>query len=669
MRSYLVPLLLAAGCAHAAITQEEQRILDRLDAGRVLADIRYLSQDVVKTPSGLGAGTAVAGSPEEKALADEISRKLRATGLAVRVEEFPVRAYRYGPVRLTANGSEVPAISLQTAAGTWGRRDGVDYAGGNGDAGHTLTAGLIDAHEGYAADYEKLGGVRGKVVLVHRELRDWPEAQISEAAYRGAAAIVFYDHPNSAGQVDALRQDSVWAHDQIPAVAISRRSAQALTQKLAHGAVEIALQNRADVADGHSQNVIGMIRGTDLADEWVVVGAHYDRWFQGAGDNTSGAAAVLELARAFAGSGLHPRRSMLFMTTGSEEAGLEDAERDWLAGSHAFVARHPEVLRSAALMFNLDLIGWTAPAGTLMSTPDIAGQQRQVLTDLGYEKKLSITIPTTSAIDAWNYGVVGGAAMNHLWRATSTGNPAYFPIYHTQLDTFDPRLFGNMQMDLRLLGVSLWRAATVARLPIALTAVADYVGPLFSADAARVPEVDFRGLQAALADFRRAAAAAEAAPSDDAQRLLMSVRHTLVPWLYISNGDFEQAVRTNEDAQRVAVLDKVAVALRSEDRKGAAGALAGLYEGRQCLRLSPAVYAEETAFWVAEGGWATQFQHRPLPPPPAFAAGCVAMATDAKAAVGDFAMARAVAVEGVRQSVALVTGKLRAATAQLQRKN
>src|ERR1700758_5267040 len=131
MRCYLVPLLLAAGCAHAGITQEEQRLLDRLDAGRVLADIRHLSQDVVKTPSGLGAATAVAGSPAEKALANEISRKLRATGLAVRVEEFPVRAYRYGPVRLAADGSEIQAISLQTAGGTWGRRDGVAYAHGN----------------------------------------------------------------------------------------------------------------------------------------------------------------------------------------------------------------------------------------------------------------------------------------------------------------------------------------------------------------------------------------------------------------------------------------------------------------------------------------------------------------------------------------------------------
>ncbi len=58
---------------------------------------------------------------------------------------------------------------------------------------------------------------------------------------------------------------------------------------------------------------------------------------------------------------MRPRRSILFVAAGSEEAGLEDPERDWLAGSYAFVLRHPEVMRNAALIFNLDGFGWTRP--------------------------------------------------------------------------------------------------------------------------------------------------------------------------------------------------------------------------------------------------------------------------------------------------------------------
>jgi hypothetical protein len=78
------------------------------------------------------------------------------------------------------------------------------------------------------------------------------------------------------------------------------------------------------------------------------------------------------------------------------------------------------------------------------------------------------------------------------------------------------------------------------------------------------------------------------------------------------------------------------------------------------------VYAEERGFWTAEGGWATQFQHRPLPPIPAFEAGCFAIKKDFRRATQELDIARASAVQDVAQDVALVTEKLRAATAELR---
>lgn len=665
---------LAAGipATRADVTPDEARLLSHLDASRALSNLRHLSNDVVRTRSGLGDGTAVSGSIEEKALARDVTRQMRALGLEVRLEPFPVRAYRYGPVTLVANGAPVEAISLHAAGGTWGSRDAVQYARGNAAGGRRIDAPLVDAGEGYAPDYDRLGDVRGRVVLVHRELRDWPPAQITEAAYRGAVAIVFYDHPTSDDQLDALRQDSMWAHEQIPAVAISRRSAESLRHGLAAGSVSITLENRVDVSDGESQNVVGILRGSELPDEWVVVAAHYDRWFHGAGDNTSGVATVLEAAHAFTAGGVRPRRSVIFMATGSEEAGVEDAERDWLAGSHAFLQRHPQVLRNAALIFNLDLVGWTSPAGVLMSTPDVAAHQAALLADLGYASRMTVVVPTTDAIDAWNYGIVGGAAMNHLWRATSTGTPAYFPIYHTQQDVFRREYYDNMPMDLRLVTLSLWRAANEPRLAISLTALADFVATLLSGDAAKAPNNGYAEAQAALAAFRSAAAVVEAAggdvPPDQVNRILMATRHRLVPWLYASNGDFEQVARTGEDSARVAVLGSTIAALRAGDRDGARAALGGLYEGRQCLRLSATSYAEERGFWIGDGGWATRFGHRTPPPPPAFDAGCARLAApggDLAPAIAAFGVARDDAAEAVAQSLATISVKLREATKAL----
>ena len=116
-----------------------------------------------------------------------------------------------------------------------------------------------------------------------------------------------------------------------------------------------------------TQNVVGFIPGTDpkLAEEYIVVGAHYDHLgyggpgsgsrmpdtvavHHGADDNASGVAAVIELAQKFA-RGKNNRRPILFVAFTAEEFGL--------IGSKAFVADPPFSLKKASAMFNFDMIG------------------------------------------------------------------------------------------------------------------------------------------------------------------------------------------------------------------------------------------------------------------------------------------------------------------------
>ncbi|MBI3697674.1 MAG: M20/M25/M40 family metallo-hydrolase [Acidobacteria bacterium] len=127
----------------------------------------------------------------------------------------------------------------------------------------------------------------------------------------------------------------------------------------------------------NSVNVAGWIEGSDraLRDETVILCAHHDHlgsvaegYFPGANDNASGAAAVIELARTFAASGLHPRRSVLFIVFGSEEVGL--------LGSHYYIQDPLRPLDKTVGVVNLDMIGqnetpnpqtdgsWHVPADT-----------------------------------------------------------------------------------------------------------------------------------------------------------------------------------------------------------------------------------------------------------------------------------------------------------------
>jgi Zn-dependent M28 family amino/carboxypeptidase len=84
-----------------------------------------------------------------------------------------------------------------------------------------------------------------------------------------------------------------------------------------------------------SRNVLARLEGSDprLRDEWVVYTAHWDHLgkgaavkgdniYNGALDNASGVAAVLEIARAFTSVEPKPKRSILFLMVGAEEQGL-----------------------------------------------------------------------------------------------------------------------------------------------------------------------------------------------------------------------------------------------------------------------------------------------------------------------------------------------------------
>ena len=83
-----------------------------------------------------------------------------------------------------------------------------------------------------------------------------------------------------------------------------------------------------------SYNVVAEIPGTDLKDEIVMLGAHFDSWHSGTGatDNAAGSAVCMEALRILQTLGLKPRRTI--------RIGLWSGEEQGLLGSRAYVAEH-----------------------------------------------------------------------------------------------------------------------------------------------------------------------------------------------------------------------------------------------------------------------------------------------------------------------------------------
>ncbi len=604
---------LGAAPALGQISPEERTVLDALDTTRVVTTLRHLSEDVAVEPTGAGLGTAVAGSPAEKALADTIEGEMRALGFDVVRERFPVRRYDYGKVTLEADGKVLPAITLHSSRGTWGSRDGVDYRLGTSADGKTLHAQLVDAGEGFASDYERIGKVEGRVVLVRRTV--WPSATELEASVRGASAVLFYDYPGD-NPDDALKQDGIQYHDEIPALAITKRDAKHLVERLSQGQVEITLENRVDVGYGFSENVIGRMTGTEEPDEIVSVTAHHDRWHQGAQDNSVGVATMLEIGRVMKQAS--PRRTLLLISFGSEEAGGIATPYDWLTGSYAFVKAHPEIASRLVYGFNIDGAGWSAEKGHLFATPENLPFQRKLLADLDLGARIQLHEGVTNWVDAWSLGAIGGGSVSYLlWFRGHPfyENPGSFSrYYHTQLDLYRPRDYQNLDIDLDLGTLGVLRADRAPIVPVTLSAVGEWVGRVLAEDGKKAPSVSFEDATTAAERFQREAQKVEAAIGSVSRadrerwnRTLMNVRHELLPWL-LSDSSSGARLKTTPYVSDLEALSRAREALSFRDAAKAADALVDVATMDSVKNFSEESYFLQRVHSFGPASWGTDFE-------------------------------------------------------------
>jgi hypothetical protein len=129
-------------------------------------------------------------------------------------------------------------------------------------------------------------------------------------------------------------------------------------------------------------NLLATIRGRELPEEYVILGAHYDHLgvghcdpgprpgdevCNGATDNAAGTAAVLSVGRALAKLPEPPRRSVVLA--------LWDAEEDGLEGSEHYVEVEPLVpLAQTVAYVNLDILGATLIPSLADNTFAIGGE-------------------------------------------------------------------------------------------------------------------------------------------------------------------------------------------------------------------------------------------------------------------------------------------------------
>ena len=284
------------------------------------------------------------------------AQRMRDDGLDdVRLEPAPVRHWVRGKERAAIVRPVVRPMALLGLGGTVGTKGTVRepvVAFDDLDALRASTARLDGKiafvnHKlpPFDEEHDDPGYLRGMQARLHAA---------SEAATRGARAVLIRSvtavslrtpHAGALEYTDGVPK--------IPAAAVSIEDAELLARLARRGPVEVELSLGArTLPDASSANAVGELRGRELPDEIVLLGAHIDSWDvgQGASDDGAGCVAVMEAVRLLRAAGLVPRRTIRVVLFTGEEYGL--------TGANAYHERHGRERHVAA--FETDY-GMAAP--------------------------------------------------------------------------------------------------------------------------------------------------------------------------------------------------------------------------------------------------------------------------------------------------------------------
>jgi Zn-dependent M28 family amino/carboxypeptidase len=396
----LLPLLAVTTALPAGWSAREKSAARRVDAGAIAAHVRFLSDDLLegRAPGSRGSELAmryIAAQYERLGLqpagdAGGWEQRFDILGLTSKVTT-PLRARAADGKTLTLAPFTESIVAPGVQAPTAGVRDAEVVFVGYG----------ITAPEQQWDDFKNVD-VRGKVLLV---MNNDPESdpklfagktrlyygrwdyKYEEAARRGAAGVIIIHTEHSAGYPWQVVQSS-WTGEQFELPARGPSSLQLkmwatedASRRLARlGGHDLdALRRAAEKRDFRpvplgikltaavstrmarlrTANVLGLLPGSDpkLKDELVVVTAHHDHLgvrkdvkgdniYNGALDNASGVAAMLDLAEALTAVQPRPRRSILFAAVAAEESGL--------LGSQYFCVHPPVPAGRIAANLNID---------------------------------------------------------------------------------------------------------------------------------------------------------------------------------------------------------------------------------------------------------------------------------------------------------------------------
>ncbi len=377
------------------------------------------------------------GSEDERRAAQYVADTVRAYGLDVAMLEFdsliswPLDATL---AVLDANGDEVERIPVRTRSFSAATPpEGIEAELVYVPAAAPPPGAMIFSHRAIAGDYAGLN-VAGKIVLT----TDGGPDGVRRAQERGAAGHI-HIWPSDEHVIHEMIAGSVWgtptpetAKDlpAIPVLGLTKADGERLAARLARGTVRVRLTTRVDTAWRRLPLVVASIPGA-RSDDFLLVGAHIDSWYEGITDNATGDVALIEMARILVKHQDKLRRGVRFCWWPGHSTGR-------YSGSTWYADTHFRELREHAIGYlNIDSPGVRDSAvwDCRYNTGEVEGVTATVVTELsgqapairrplraGDQSFLGIGLPSLGAfrmlpLDHPDRKAVGGCGGAYWWHS------------------------------------------------------------------------------------------------------------------------------------------------------------------------------------------------------------------------------------------------------------
>jgi aminopeptidase YwaD len=410
----------------------DQKVIARVDAGRAIEHIRYLSEEIGPRPGGLEG---------EKRSAEYIANTLKSYGYDVEYQYFPVADQYIGNVAF-ADGTK------------WDMG-----AAPNGKISDSAVQGKVIFVEGGSSLSDFPADTAGKIVAMERaSTTAGYRAQVNNAVEAGAAGVILQSVVGSRGNYGSTFNPSLTSNVDIPVFGAAFIQVEWLKEQLAKGPVEINLSAKHHT-NLQSVNVIATKspKGKNKHTKEVILGAHHDSVVgaPGASDNASGVGLMLELARVF--KSYNTDKELKFIAWGSEERGL-------LGARHYVNQLTQEQKDRIEAYFNPDMVATNYDKATHLYAMTVDGSTNVVtdsVTAAGARLGNSDILPGKfSSSDHVPFHQAGIPAALFIWMGVDSWDPLVYHIekvYHTPQDTIEDNISAErMQSALDIIGAGLF---------------------------------------------------------------------------------------------------------------------------------------------------------------------------------------------------------------------